>query len=128
MPQTILLKQCAVQIIPIKVWNRIDILQQPIAAVAKASDTKRKRWVAIYCDVNRKSIVVYPPHLYCITDTEFDTALLERYAEDGNEDLAIVSQTNHYAADTIGLYALLITLEIDPESFDAPWLVKYPLL
>ena len=104
------------------------MLQQPIAAVAKASDTKRKRWVAIYYDVNRKSIVAYPPHRYCVTDTEFDAELLERYAEDGDEELAIVSQINHYAADTIELYALLITLEVDPESFDAPWHVKYPLL
>ena len=103
------------------------MLQQPIAAVAKASDTKRKRWVAIYYDVNRKSIIAYPPHLYCVTDTEFDAELLERYAENGDEDLAIVSQINHYAADTIGLYALLISLEVDPESFDAPWRVKYPL-
>jgi hypothetical protein len=115
------------RIIPVKVWNRIDMLQQPIAAIAHPSNSKRKRWVAIHYDINRKSIVAYPPHRYCVIDTEFDVALLEKYIEDGDEDLALVNEARYYIIDITELYALLYHLEIDPESFNAPWHVEHPL-
>ncbi|MBD2721410.1 hypothetical protein [Hymenobacter armeniacus] len=111
--------------IPVKVWNRIDMLQKPIAAIARASASNQKRWVMI--DVKRWSVVAQPPHLYHVSDIEFDMALLNKYAEDGDEDLAIVAQTSYYVADVAELYALLLQLEVGPESFNAPWHVGYPL-
>ncbi|WP_157780875.1 hypothetical protein [Hymenobacter sedentarius] len=112
--------------IPLKVWNRIEILQQPIAAIAHASTDNRNRWVDIYYNVNRHSVVVHPPHLYCVIDTEYDTSLLEVHAEHGDEDLAIVSQARYYATDINELYALLTSLHVDPEAFNAPWHVNHP--
>jgi hypothetical protein len=115
------------QTIPIKVWNRIEMLKQPIMAVAPPTASNRKRWIAICYDVNRHSVVAMPPHLYCVVDTEFDAALLDVHAEYGDGDLAIVSQAKYFVTDTNELYALLNTLQVDPGSFDAPWHVDHPL-
>ena len=104
------------------------MLQQPIAAVARASASNRKRWVAIHSAVNGHSIVVQPPHRYYVIDTEFDTVLLKAHSENGDEDLAIMSQAKYYAANATELYILLANLEVDPESFNAPWHVEHPLL
>ena len=104
------------------------MLQQPIAVIARASASNRKRWVAIHFDVNRHSIVVQPPHLYCVIDTEFDIGLLEEHTEYGDEDLAIVNQTEYYAANVTELHVPLANLEVDPESFNTPWHVRHPLL
>ena len=101
------------------------MLQQPIAAIARASAGNRKRWISI--GVNRVSIVAQPPHRYRIVDTEFDVALLAKYAERGDEDLAIVNQAQYFAGDTAELYTVLNRLGIDPEAFTAPWHVDYPL-
>ena len=103
------------------------MLQQPIAAVASASASNRKRWVAIHSIINRR-IAVKPPYPYCVNDTEFDTALLEENRDAGDENLAIINQAEYYAADIAELYVLLANLKVDPESFNAPWHVDHPLL
>ncbi|MET4076395.1 hypothetical protein [Hymenobacter sp. UYCo722] len=106
--------------IPIKVWNWIEMLHHPIAAIAPSSASNRNRWVAIHYATNGHAIAVQPPHRYCVIDTEFDTALLKQHTEFGDEDLAIVNQTTSYAANVTELYVLLGNLEIDPKSFTAP--------
>ena len=103
------------------------MLQQPIAAVARASTSNRKRWIAIYPTIDRQ-IALQPPHLYRVIDTEFDAVLLEVHREQGDADLAIVNQAEYYAANVTELYVLLTNLEIDPESFNTPWHVEQPLL
>lgn len=104
------------------------MLQQPIEAIAHTSASNRKRWVDIHYDVNRHSIVAQPLHRYCVIDTEFDAELLEKYAEFGDQDLAIVNRARYYATNITELYALLLTLDVNPESFTAPWHVSHPLL
>ena len=103
------------------------MLQQPISAVAHASASNRKRWIAIHSIINRQ-IVLQPPHLYCVIDTEFDTVLQEVHAKQGDEDLAIVNQAEYYAANATELSILLANLTVDPESFNTPWHVEHPLL
>ncbi|WBO84722.1 hypothetical protein [Hymenobacter yonginensis] len=114
--------------IPIKVWNRIEMLRQPIAAEASSSAPGFRRWVAIHSNINTCSIIAHPPHLYYITDNEFDTALLAKYAEAGDEDFAIVSSAAYYANDEAQLYDILQQLGVAPTAFNAPWHVEHPLL
>ena len=96
------------------------MLQQPIAATAPASGSDRRRWAAIF--------VAFPPRRYRIVDTEFDVVLLNKYAKYRDEDSAIENQKEYYVAHVNELYALLTNLEVDPESFNAPWHVEHPLL
>ncbi|MCB2379308.1 hypothetical protein LGH70_17050 [Hymenobacter sp. BT635] len=106
------------------------MLQKPIAAEISASAPGRRRWVDIHYELNRQpSTGPQPPqHLYCIIDREFDTALLELYAPDGDEDLALICENDYHVADEPQLYAVLTELGIDPGSFDAPWNVAHPVL
>ncbi|TGE21094.1 hypothetical protein [Hymenobacter metallicola] len=113
--------------IPLKIWNRIDMLQAPIAAEVPASAPGRRRWVDIHYDLTRKHLTC-PPHRYCIIDREFDAALLAAYAPDGDEDLAMLSIKQYYVADAPQLYAVLAELGAAPGLFEAPWNVGHPLL
>jgi hypothetical protein len=103
------------------------MLQQPIAAEAETESGKR-RWVAIYSDLNKSSAIIYPVHTYCVIETVFDSALLAEQEPYGDEDFAMLSQTEHYVTDETELYALLVKLAVDPILFDSPWRVGYPLL
>ncbi|WP_044000936.1 hypothetical protein [Hymenobacter swuensis] len=114
--------------IPIKVWNRIEMLRQPIAAEASPSAPGFRRWVAIHSNINTRSVIRRPQHLYYITDTEFDVALLAKYAEAGDEDFAIVNKAAYYVNDEAQLYDILQQLGVAPTAFNGPWHVEHPLL
>jgi hypothetical protein len=114
--------------IPIKVWNRIEMLRAPIAAEVPVDKLNKRRWIAIHCSINGRTPELCPPHLYCVVDTEFDVALLAINSPSGDEDSAITGQKEYYLDDIRQLYELLESLNIDPASFDAPWHVNHPLL
>ena len=114
------------ELIPLKVWNRIDMLKQPIAARVDTSDKDTSRWVSIHYSYNDYRTL--PPHVYYVADTIFSSELLARYAPDGDEDLTIMSKTEHYVQNIDELYALLSGLGIAPHLFNAPWHVGHPLL
>jgi hypothetical protein len=59
---------------PEKVWNRIEMLQQPIVAIACASAANRRRWVAITL---KGFPLVVPPHASVLT-MNLDTVSFSR--------------------------------------------------
>ena len=95
------------------------MLQQPIAVKVISTGGETRSWVSI--------IVARPPHLYCVNDEMFDASLLAMHSPHGDEDLALVKSARYYANDLAQLYEILHQLEVDPESFDAPWHVNHPL-
>ena len=116
--------------IPIKVWNRIEMLQAPIAAEIPTENPNQRRWAAISCTItfNAKSLSLLSAPLYSLSDIVFDVDLLKEHSPASDEDYAIVRKAVYYADDTTQLYELLGQLDIDPASFNAPWHVGHPLL
>jgi hypothetical protein len=113
--------------IPIKAWNRIEMLRQPIAAEILSGD-KQRRWKAIYCTGSNSTSDSPTPHHYFLLDAEFDAAGLAEQEPYGDEDLAITHQVRYYVSSEDELYPLVLKLNADPQLFDTQWHVDYPLL
>lgn len=112
--------------IPLKVWNRIDMLQAPIAAQVQTGDPETRRWVTILPRASSPSWRQLPEHQYCIWDQWYNSELLQRHAPDGNEDYARTQDFRYYVNTEEELYAQLAELSIIPGLFNAPWHVQHP--
>ncbi|GGF17331.1 hypothetical protein [Hymenobacter cavernae] len=113
--------------IPLKVWNRIVMLQAPIAAEIPIADARYRRWIEISPNYQYKAVgPPVPNHEYSICDTVFDIELLRIHEPHGDEDLALVSQSHYYVSNEDELYQQLAELNVDPTLFNSPWRVEHP--
>ncbi|OUJ73833.1 hypothetical protein [Hymenobacter crusticola] len=113
--------------IPLKVWNRIALLESPIAAEINTNDARYRRWIAIL--PNLPSAVIPDPlpyYQYCIMDSLYDAEQLQVHALQMNEDLALINEARYFVSNENELYQQLAELEVDPTLFNSPWRVDHP--
>jgi hypothetical protein len=119
--------------IPLKVWNRLDMLRAPIAAAVPSPDPPLRRWVAILSRSAGSVLYSPPEHQYCIWDLWYDAQPLAAMEPDSPgfraadlEQSARRREFRYYVQSEAEPYAQLALLQIEPATFDAPWHVQHP--